>query len=79
MCEHKLSNSTCDTGHEQGLLQMAQKHFSLVEHLCGFVLRLLRMNEDGPKEESRSILHPQLLHPAAQSREPCYQYLITKQ
>ncbi len=56
---------TYDTGYGQGLLQMAQKHFSLVEHLCGFVLCFFRVNEDGSEEESSSILHPQLLHPAA--------------
>lgn len=68
---------TYDTGHGQGLLQMAQKHFSLVEHLCGLMLRFLGMNEDRSEEESRPILHPQLLHPAAQSREPCYPKLKT--
>lgn len=58
--------STYDAGHWQGLLQMAHKHFSLVEHLCGLMLRFLGMNEDRSKEESHPILHPQFFYPAAQ-------------
>lgn len=70
-------SSTYDAGHGQGLLQVAQKHFSLVEHLRGLVLRFLGMNEDGSEEESHPVLHPQLLYPAAQSGELCQQLYNT--
>lgn len=63
----KYDCSTYDTGHGQGLLQIAQKHLSLVEHLCGLMFGFLRINEDGSKKESSSILHPQLLYPTAQT------------
>lgn len=42
---------------------MAQKHFSLVKHLCGFVISFLGMNENGAKEKSHLVLQPQLLKP----------------
>lgn len=51
-------NSTDDACHGQSLLKMAQKHFSLVKHLCGFVISFLRMNEDGAEEKSHLILQP---------------------
>lgn len=33
------------------------------------MLSLLRVDENGPKEESGSILQPQLLYPAARSQQ----------
>lgn len=51
-------NSTYDACHGQSLLKVAQKHFSLVKHLCGFMISLLRMNEDGAEEKRHLILQP---------------------
>ena len=55
--------ATDDAGQGTGLLQVAEEHLLLVEHLGGLVLRLLRVDEDGPEEVRRAVPHPQLLHP----------------
>lgn len=57
-------NSTYNACHGQSLLKVAQKHFSLVKHLCGFMISFLGMNEDGAEKKRQLILQPQLLKSA---------------
>lgn len=54
---------TYDAGHGTRLLQVAEEHFLLVEHLRGLMLRFLWMDEDRTKEVARSVPHPHLLNP----------------
>lgn len=54
---------TYDAGHGTSLLEVAKKHFLLVEHFSGFMLRFLWVDEDGTVEVACSISHPHFLNP----------------
>lgn len=70
---------TCDAGHRTSLLEVAEEHFLLVEHLGGLVFRFLRMDEDWTEEVARFISYPHLLNPGPKKkRENNQLYIFVK-
>lgn len=58
-----IEGRTYDAGHGTSLLEVAEEHFLLVEHLSGLMLRFLWVDEDWTKKVARSISHPHFLNP----------------